>query len=207
MFWLSSPDAGRLNNFLPFSAGALRRSGFSGDFMKKYLWIPAVLLLIAAGSNLETPKQDWYALKAATTANDTDHTLTGACTIPSTNGTDVYYIQPDKNVIEIIFTGGADGQSCGAKVYLTRHGSSVPILAWTGTITVGTQYWASATNLCVDTFASTTKTWNTAISEVDAGGNNRCARLLMDVCGYDRVWVKFYTGISSETFYAYISGY
>lgn len=167
--------------------------------------LAGLFLCLAAASHLETSQQAWRVLKSATTSNDTDHTLSGACTIPSTENTDVVTLKQDQNRVEILFTGGADAQSCGAKVYLARYGSSVPILAWTGTITAGTEYW-DADEVCIDTFASTTDTWNTII-EVDGGGNDRCSRLIMDVCGYTRIWVKFYTGISSETFTAYISAY
>ncbi len=117
-----------------------------------------------------------------------------------------YSYKPDtrQNAIEVAFTMGADAQACAAFLFAHRKNGDI-VLVWNGTITAGTQE-ATDGRFYVDTFATTTDNWITTIKEVDAGGNNRMSRLVLDTVGYYGFFVQF-TGLSSESARALFSGF
>ena len=109
-----------------------------------------------------------------------------------------------QNAIEVAMAMGADGQSCVAYLFAARKNGDI-VLAWTGTITAGTQE-ATDGKFYVDTIAASTDTWITTIKEVDGGAANRMSRLVLDTCGYSYFFVQ-YTGLSSESATSYFSGF
>jgi hypothetical protein len=109
------------------------------------------------------------------------------------------------NAIEIGFSMDADGKACAGTVFAARKNGDI-VQVWTGTLTAGKQVSGIGTDVYVDTFGSTTDSWITTIKEVDAGGADRMARIVLDTCGYD-YWFTQFTGLSSETAQAHYSGF
>lgn len=163
-----------------------------------------MVCILCMGAILETERIGWNKPRAVI---DTDDTLVTAdpngmkfADIPA------YAYQPNSkhNGIEICWVMNANGSSCAATLFAARSNGDIAQV-WTGTITAGTQE-STSDEYYVDTIASTTETWITDIVEIDGGGNNRMSRIMLDTCGY-RYFFLQYTGLSSETVRAYISGY
>jgi hypothetical protein len=109
-----------------------------------------------------------------------------------------------QNAVEVAFSMGADAQSCVAYLFAARKTGDI-VLVWTGTITAGAQE-ATDGLFYVDTLAGSTDTWITTIKEVDGGGNDRMARIVLDTCGYHTFFTQF-TGLSSESVKTHFSGF
>lgn len=151
----------------------------------------------------ETSRERWTK-RPVVSADDT--LLTAAIdTMKHANiPADSYKPNPLQNAVEIAFEMDADGSSVVAYLFAARMGGD-PVLVWTGTITGGTVE-STGGGVWADTFATTTDNWITVIKELDASGNNRQARLIMDSCGYYEFFCQ-YTGISGETVRDHYSGF
>jgi len=152
----------------------------------------------------ETIRLGYSKPRAAIT---TDDTLVSAAadTMMLANVPDYSY-KPNsqQNAVEVAWTMGADAQSCVAYLFAHKKNGDI-VLVWTGTITAGTQE-STDGRFYVDTFAATTDNWITTIKEVDGGGNNRMARIVLDTTGYYGFFSQF-TGLSSESVQAIYSGF
>jgi hypothetical protein len=152
----------------------------------------------------QTDRIGWNVLRGAVTSSDSSPTYS-ATTLKNAN-IPSHAKTPNKNhnAVEINFAGGANGQSATVYVWAARKSGDI-VLVWTATVTAGPQV-ATDGSYYVDTIASSTDNWITTVAEVDGGGDNRMARIVFDTCGYNQFWVTW-DGVSSETFYANISGY
>jgi hypothetical protein len=153
----------------------------------------------------ETVRKGWDRPRPAISADDT--LVTAAvdtmkfANIPSY----AFRVSSMHNAIEIGFSMDADGKACAGTVFAARKNGDI-VQVWTGTLTAGKQVSGIGTDVYVDTFGSTTDSWITTIKEVDAGGADRMARIVLDTCGYD-YWFTQFTGLSSETAQAHYSGF
>lgn len=180
--------------------------------MKKFIpWMLLICVLAMGATKVYNYAQATLTshvttLRSAVAANDTAPAETTGkyANAPA----HAYTRQETDNYLEIWFAGNADTDSAVASVYACRRGGDVRKV-WTGTLTVGARDSTSSENY-VDTFATTTDTWITTVSEVDAGGNDRIASLVFDTCGYEKIWVYFdgSSDISgSEAYTVFISGF
>jgi hypothetical protein len=147
------------------------------------------------------------ALYTKTRLVETDDTLQDAAadTMMFANVPNYCYRPPStQNAIEIAFTMGADGQACVAYLYAYRKNGDI-VLVWDATLTAGKQE-ATSGEFYVDTIASSTDNWITAIKEVDVSAADRMSRIILDTCGYSGFFVQF-TGLSSESARALYSGF
>jgi len=152
----------------------------------------------------ETVRMGWSDPRGAIATDDT--LVSAAVGTMKFANVPAHAYKPDtrQNALEVAFTMDADGSACVAYLFAARENGDI-VLVWTGTLTAGTQQ-ATDGGTWVDTFGSTTDNWITTIKEVDAGGNNRMARLVLDTCGYKYFFCQ-YTGLSSETVKAFFSGF
>jgi hypothetical protein len=171
---------------------------------KSIIFIVIAICVLSMGAILETERFGWNKPRVAINTDDTlvtaDANGMKFADIPT------YSYQPNikSNAIEVCWVMDDNGSSCVATLFAAREKGDI-VKVWTGTITAGTQQ-STSNEYYVDTIASTTETWLTDIIEVDGGGNNRMARIMLDTCGYKYFFFQ-YTGLSSETVRAYISGY
>lgn len=171
--------------------------------MKKYIWIFLILLVMCMGTILDTDRMGWSKPAAATSSDDTLVTADPNGMKYADIG-DTYSPSSKQNGIEIAWVMDANDSSCVAYLFAIRKNGDIA-LVWTATLTAGAQQ-STSNEYYVDTISSITDNWITPVGKVDYGGNNRMARIMLDTCGYDKFFFQ-YTGLSSETVQAYISGY
>lgn len=114
---------------------------------------------------------------------------------------------PDEwNRVEIMWGANAHSKTVVCTVYLQRHDGEIVLACVTGNMTSGTQVLASA-EVAADTLTVASQNWLTTIAAVDGGAANRMARLYLDVCGYDKIFVLYTTVTHTSNWTAYISGF
>ena len=152
----------------------------------------------------ETITAGWSAPRSAVSTDDTLVSAAADTMMFEDIITNSFKRPLSQNAVEIAFKMGANAQSCVAYLFASRRNGDI-VLVWTGIITAGLQE-ATDGMFYVDTFASTTDNWITAIKELDASGNDRMSRLIFDSCGYTNFFCQF-TGLSSESVIAMYSGF
>lgn len=151
----------------------------------------------------ETIRAPWSKPQPIVSSDDTLPAATTSkfANIPS----NAYKPTSTQNALEVCFTLGADAQNCVAYLYAARKNGDI-CLAWTGTITAGTQVSTDGRYYADTVASSTTDLWYPNIREIDGGGNNRVFRIRLDTCGYMYFYCLF-TGLSSESVRPYYSGF
>jgi len=178
--------------------------------VKKLIGLFCVMFIVvlAMGAVLHTTQSGIGTLRSAYTDASTADVLHDENTSKWANKpAHAVQIGDEINAIEIWWTGHADGDSVVAWIYAARPNGDI-VTVWTGTLTCGTLDSTSGANY-IDTFSATTSYWGTTVSETDAAGGNRIARLHFDTMGYKWFWVLYddTTVTGDESYVAYYSGY
>ena len=154
---------------------------------------------------LNTIRSKWNPENRAAVAAD-DTLVTASATTMKHASLPAYTYKPEElhNALEIAWTMAADAQACAVYVFAARKSGDI-VQVYTATITAGKQV-ATDLRYWVDTIASSTDTWITTVKEIDNGGSDRQARIVLDTCGYESFFCQ-YTGLLSESVQAHYSGY
>ena len=174
--------------------------------MKKYWCL--LLLPLLLGAVLHTSRSGFGTLRSAYTDASTADVLHDEDTSAwADKPTHAKEIDDNLNAIEIWWTGYADADSTVVWIYAARPNGDI-VTVWTGTLTCGTLDSTSGANY-IDTITASTSYWGTNISETDAAGGNRIARIHFDTMGYKWFWILFddTTVTGDESYVTYYSGY
>jgi len=191
-----------------------------------FVWfILGVCVVVSLGANrayqhLQTQQARYILLRTEADEDSSTVTLTTAGDYAS-KPSGAVALDCDANGIQIIICGGsAANKTFSWKLYLYRSANGPAEYAADGTGILGTQqvvYYpdtglAATSKFWADTLVITNQDWLTTVALVDAGGNNRTSKLVLDGCGYAWAYLEITsadgtTGTEAGDISGYISYY
>lgn len=164
---------------------------------------------------LETHQSEWALLRNTVANASTDSDLDGTATPPTTTwsyfGTSLESISWEAkrktNGVTIKFDTKADNETATCTIYAYKVKGDAERVCEANLIGGACKTGDSTTRYHVDTIGDSTwtPTWYDTIKLVDAGGNDRIAKMSFDLCGYSHVLCLFTTIGSGHDVRAWIS--
>lgn len=162
-----------------------------------FVWfILGICVVICLGANtayrhLQTQHARYNLLRAEADEDSSTVTLTTAGNYAN-KPSGAVQLDCDVNGLQIIICGGsAANKTFSWTLYLYRTANGPAEYAAEGTGILGTQqvvYYpdggAATSKFWADTLVITNQDWLTNVSIIDAGGDNRVGKILLDTCGY-----------------------